>query len=170
VRKLNAKTSKLVKIRDCIFCEIINENREKEQVVFENEEFIVLTDKFRKTSVGSICLIIPKKHKKNILELTETDGKQIIPVINIVSKAMQKAYDCNGIRIWTAVNKEAGQSIFHCHIHVLPCNSVKDRIIADFPGIYDLKKRILGKRELSESVNFKLAEKMRNEIKILERI
>jgi histidine triad (HIT) family protein len=157
-------------MRNCRFCEIINENREKEQVVFENEKFIVLTDKFRKTSVGSICLIIPKKHKKNILELTETDGKEIIPLISIVSKAMQKAYNCNGIRIWTAVNKEAGQSIFHFHIHVLPCNSVKDRIIANFPGIYDLKKRILGQRELSESLNFKLAEKIRNEIKIFEKI
>lgn len=153
----------------CRFCEIINGNREKEEIIYENKEFIVLTDKYRKTSLGSICLIIPKQHKENILELTETDGKQIIPIINIVSKAMQKAYNCNGIRIWTAVNKEAGQSIFHCHIHVLPCNSIKDRIIANFPGIYDLKKRILGKSELSESLNFKLAEKIRNEIKILDK-
>ncbi len=83
---------------------------------------------------------------------------------------MQKAYNCNGIRIWTAVNKEAGQSIFHCHIHVLPCGSLKDRIIAGFPGIYDLKRKILGKHKLSESLNFELAEKIRREIRILNEL
>ena len=152
----------------CRFCEIINENRVGEEIVYECQEFIVLTDKFRKTSLGSICLVIPKYHTRNILELTENDAKEIVPVINIVSRAMQRAYKCNGIRIWTAVNKEAGQSIFHCHIHVLPCNSIKDRIIALFPGIYDLKEQVLGKSKLSESLNFELAEKIRNEIKILE--
>lgn len=143
----------------CRFCEIINENRNEEEIIYEKQEFIVLTDKFRKTNLGSICLIIPKQHKKNILELTEIDGKGIIPIISIISKAMQRAYNCNGIRVWTAVNKETGQSVFHCHLHVLPCSSIKDRIIANFPGIYDLKKRILGKPQLSKSLNFKLAEK-----------
>jgi histidine triad (HIT) family protein len=152
-------------MENCRFCEIINKNRKKEEIIYENQEFIVLTDKFRKTSFGSICLIIPKQHRQNVIELSEKEGKVIIPVIKIVSKAMQKAYNCNGIRIWTAINKEAGQSIFHCHIHVLPCKSIKDRLIANFPGIYDLKRRFFGKSELSETLNFKLAEKIRREIK-----
>ena len=42
------------------FSEIINGDRENEQIVFENNKFIVLTDRYRKTSVGSICLVIPK--------------------------------------------------------------------------------------------------------------
>jgi histidine triad (HIT) family protein len=155
-------------MKKCRFCQIINESSVGEQIVFENREFIVLTDKFRRTSLGSICLIIPKQHKKNILELTETESKEIIPLINNVSKAIQKAYNCKGIRIWTAVNKEAGQSVFHCHVHVLACNSIKDRIIANFPGIYDLKKRIFGRSELSESINFQLAEKIRKEINDIE--
>ena len=146
------------------FTEIINGDRENEQVVFENDKFIVLTDKYRKTSVGSICLVIPKKHRRNLLELTESESKELIPLINLISKSMQKVYNCNGIRIWTAVNKEAGQSIFHCHIHILPCNSFKDRLIANFPGIYDLKRLVTGRRELSKYLNYELAEKLRTEI------
>lgn len=146
------------------FSEIINGDRENEQIVFENNKFIVLTDRYRKTSVGSICLVIPKKHRQNLLELTESESKEIIPIINLISKSMQKAYKCNGIRIWTAVNKEAGQSIFHCHVHILPCKSIKDRLIANFPGIYDLKRLVTGKRELSKSLNYRLAEKLRIEI------
>jgi histidine triad (HIT) family protein len=146
------------------FTEIINGDRDNEQVVFENDKFIVLTDKYRRTSVGSICLVIPKKRRRNLLELTESESKELIPIINLISKSMQKAYSCNGIRIWTAINKEAGQSIFHCHIHILPCDSFNDRLIANFPGIYDLKRRITGKHELAKSVNYELAEKLRNEI------
>jgi histidine triad (HIT) family protein len=146
------------------FTEIINGDRDNEQVVFENDKFIVLTDKYRRTSVGSICLVIPKKRGRNLLELTESESKELIPIINLISKSMQKAYSCNGIRIWTAINKEAGQSIFHCHIHILPFDSFNDRLIANFPGIYDLKRRITGKHELAKSVNYELAEKLRNEI------
>jgi len=146
------------------FSKIINGDRDNEQIVFENDKFIVVTDRYRKTSVGSICLVIPKKHRQNLLELTESECQELIPIIRLISKSMQKAYNCNGIRIWTAINKEAGQSIFHCHIHILPCNSFKDRLIANFPGIYDLKRRITGKRELPKSLNYNLAEKLRIQI------
>lgn len=151
-------------MKESRFSEIINGNRDSEQVVFENDKFIVLTDRYRKTSVGSICLVIPKKHRRNLLELTESECQELIPIISLISKSMQKAYNCNGIRIWTAVNKEAGQSIFHCHIHILPCDSFNDRLIANFPGIYDLKRRFAGRRELPKFLNYELAEKIRNEI------
>ena len=152
-------------MKDCRFCQIIGGNREKEEVVFENDQFIVLTDKFRKTSVGAVCLVIPKEHKQNILELNKTDGKRLIPVLKLVSKAMQSAYNSNGIRIWTAVNKEAGQSILHCHLHIVPCRNLRDRLIASFPGLYDLKRRILRKGALPEGLSFELAEKIRVELR-----
>ncbi len=151
---------------ECKFCQIINNNGNDDEVVFETDNFIVLTDKYRRTSVGAICLIIPKKHFKNLLEIPKENGNELLKVIDIISKSMQNAYNCNGIRIWTAVNKEAGQSIFHSHIHVLPCKSIKDRFIALFPGIYDLPRKILtfGNNRLDKKMNFELAEKIRREI------
>jgi len=48
----------------CKFCKIIEskEVRVTEELIFENDGFIVTTDKYRKTSVGAIYLIIPKVH------------------------------------------------------------------------------------------------------------
>jgi len=150
---------------ECKFCQLIN-NRNDDEIVFETDNFIVLTDKYRRTSVGAICLIIPKNHFKNLLEIPKENGNELLEVIDIISKSMQRAYNCNGIRIWTAVNKEAGQSIFHSHIHVLPCKSIIDRFIALFPGIYDLPRKIftLGNNKLDKKINFELAEKIRREI------
>jgi histidine triad (HIT) family protein len=154
----------------CRFCKIIKGQRNDEEIIFEDENFIVLTDKFRQTSAGSICLLIPKTHRSNILELTKEEGNAFFKILNLISISMQNAYNCKGIRIWTAVNKEAGQSIFHCHIHIVPCRSIKDRIIANFPGIYDWKRRIikLGNNKLKQKQNFKFAEKLRNSIKELQ--
>lgn len=154
----------------CRFCKIIKGERNDEEIIFEDENFIVLTDKFRQTSAGSICLLIPKTHRSNILELTKKEGNAFFKILNLISISMQNAYNCKGIRIWTAVNKEAGQSIFHCHIHIVPCRSIKDRIIANFPGIYDWKRRIikLGNNKLKQNQNFKFAEKLRNSIKELQ--
>ena len=154
-------------MNSCRFCEIIDGDKKGEEVVYEDKEFIVVTDRFRRTSVGSICLLIPKKHKPNILELADKDGKRLIPTIKMISVAMQVAFDSHGIRIWTAVNKEAGQSIFHCHLRILACRSLRDRFIANFPGIYDFARRISGKRQLSESTNYELAEKIRQQIRIM---
>ncbi len=153
-------------MNECKFCQIINNNRNDEEVIFETENFIVLTDKYRRTSVGAICLIIPKMHFKNILEIPKERGNELLEVIEKISESMQKAYNCNGIRIWTAVNREAGQSILHSHIHVLPCKSIKDRFIALFPGIYDFLRKIttFGNNKSDKKTSFELAEKIRREI------
>ncbi|MEL6537933.1 MAG: HIT family protein [Bacteroidota bacterium] len=123
---------------NCRFCEIIHGDRENEEVVWETEHYLVLLDPYRRTSVGAICLIIPKKHRENLLELDEQESQAAIHTMQRVAEALQNAYGCKGVRVWTAVNPEAGQSILHCHFHVLGCRSFADRIIASFPGIYDL--------------------------------
>ncbi len=151
---------------ECKFCQIINNNRNDDEVVFETDNFIVLTDKYRRTSAGAICLIIPKMHFENLLETPKENGNELLEVVTVISKSMQKAYNCNGIRIWTAVNREAGQSIFHSHIHILPCKSIKDRFIAVFPGIYDILRKIFtfGNNRPDKKISFELAEKIRQEI------
>lgn len=153
---------------NCKFCQIIDNKgiKSTEEVIFENNEFIVITDKFRKTNAGAICLVIPKKHHPNFLELPDESGSSLLNIISLISKSMQVAYKCDGIRIWTAVNKEAGQSIFHCHIHILACRSIYDRFIASFPGIYDFVQRLLnfGNNQLNSKQQFKLAESIRKEL------
>ncbi len=153
-------------MEECRFCKIIEGDRVNEEIIFEDELFMILADKYRQTSIGSICLLVPKKHFKNILELSDDYSRELIPILKNINNGMQRAYNCKGVRIWTAVNKEAGQSIFHCHIHIVPCNSLKDRIIASFPGVYDLKRRILrlGYRKLNADKNFEFADKLRLEM------
>lgn len=155
-------------MHNCRFCQIVNneEVRKDEEIIFENDEFLVITDKYRRTSVGAICLLIPKQHKSDLLELHEDTGEAFVKTLKLIGKSMQKAYNCKGIRIWSAVDKEAGQSIFHCHVHIVPCKSIADRLIAAIPGLYDYSRRLfkVNKKTLGKELNFDLADKIRNEI------
>lgn len=153
-------------MQQCKFCKIIESKREKEEIIWEDDEFIVLTDKYRVTSVGPICLILTKEHKQNLFEID--NGERLFELIKRIGQSIQKAFKVKGIRVWTAINKEAGQSIFHFHFHIVPCNSIWDRFITILPGVYDLIKRItkFGNSQLSEKQNFEFAERLRIELKI----
>ena len=150
-------------MENCRFCQIINSQREGEEVVFENEKFVVLTDKYRRTSVGAICLLIPKQHVGNLLELPKDLDGELTQLLKFISISLQKTFNCKGIRIWTAINREAGQSIFHFHIHILPCSSIFDRLIAAVPGIYDVIRKVMqfGENKLSKTKHYEDAERIR---------
>ena len=64
------------------------------EIIFEDDLFIIVADKYRQTSIGSICLLIPKKHYKNILELSDDHSKRLISILKNINYAMQKAYNC----------------------------------------------------------------------------
>lgn len=151
---------------DCKFCKIIEGDRRGEEVIYESESFIVLTDRYRKTSAGAICLLLSKAHIENLLQMPDQQGEELLRIVKMVSNAMKAAYNCKGLRVWSAVGKAVGQSVFHCHIHLVPCNSIKDRFIAAVPGAYDKVRAVtkLGRRHLSSEENSLLAERIRQEL------
>jgi diadenosine tetraphosphate (Ap4A) HIT family hydrolase len=67
------------------------------------------------------CLIIPKRHVKDYFDLTEEE----IVACNQLIKKIKKEIEINdasvkGFNIGTNSGKIAGQSIMHCHIHLIP--------------------------------------------------
>lgn len=153
---------------ECRFCQIINDEKERvdEDIVFETDHFIGIIDKYRKPSVGLVCLLVTKIHLDNLLELNGESERSLIRSIQIISKSMQSAFNCNGIRIWSAVNKEAGQSIPHFHIHIVPCKTNKDRLLTIVPGGFDWIRKCLnlGKKPIDGNLRSQLAKDLRNEI------
>ena len=67
------------------------------------------------------CLIIPKRHVKDYFELS-TD--EVIACNKLIKKIKEsillKDPLVKGFNIGTNVGKSAGQSVFHCHIHLIP--------------------------------------------------
>ena len=98
---------------NCVFCKIINGEFGTE-FVYENEYAVVFKDINPKAEVH--LLVVPRKHVESLNELDDEVllGKLMMAVKDVTKKLGIKSYK-------TLINtgKEAGQEVFHLHIHIL---------------------------------------------------
>ena len=67
------------------------------------------------------CLILPKRHVKDYFELTSKELIACNDLIKIVKDEItNKDKTVCGFNIGTNIGKVSGQSIFHCHFHLIP--------------------------------------------------
>ncbi|MBO0444777.1 HIT family protein [Enterococcus ureilyticus] len=95
----------------CIFCEISD-------FVLENELAGAFYDKFP-VSEGHL-LIIPKNHRSNYFDLSQVEKQAVEELIQAGKQLLEKNYQPVGHNIGTNCGVYAGQSIMHCHIHLIP--------------------------------------------------
>ena len=98
---------------DCIFCKIINGDFDTE-FVYENEHCVVFKDINPKAPVH--LLVVPRVHVESLNELEDKNlmGELLMAVKETTKKIGLKSY-----RIQINTGKEAGQEVFHLHIHIL---------------------------------------------------
>ena len=67
------------------------------------------------------CLIIPKRHIRDFFDLTNEELLACNDLIRIVKDdIMNKDPKVEGFNLGTNIGKVSGQSIFHCHFHLIP--------------------------------------------------
>jgi len=98
---------------NCIFCKIIRGDFNTE-FVYENEHLVVFKDINPKAPVH--LLVVPRVHVASLNELDDKDllGELLLGVKEVTKKIGLKSY-----RTQINTGKEAGQEVFHLHIHIL---------------------------------------------------
>lgn len=99
-------------MEDCIFCKIIN-GEFGTKFVYEDEDAVVFNDINPKADIH--LLVVPKVHVADLNECSEDlIGKLMAVVKKVTVQEGIKAYK-------TLINtgKDAGQEVFHLHIHIL---------------------------------------------------
>ena len=67
------------------------------------------------------CLIIPKRHIKSYFDLSNDELIACNELIKIVKEEIiLKDETVRGFNVGSNIEKTAGQSIMHCHIHLIP--------------------------------------------------
>ena len=67
------------------------------------------------------CLIIPKRHIKDYFELTKDELTACHELIKVVKdEILVKDQSVKGFNLGTNIGKVSGQSILHCHFHLIP--------------------------------------------------
>lgn len=98
---------------NCIFCKIIRGDFNTE-FVYENEHLVVFKDINPKAPVH--LLVVPKIH---VPSLNELDNKDLLGELMLGVKEAAKKVGLKSYRTQINTGKEAGQEVFHLHIHVL---------------------------------------------------
>ena len=98
----------------CLFC-----TTKKEDIIEENEFEYATFDSYPVSNHHS--LIIPKRHVKNYFELSNDEFVACNKMIMLCkNKIEQDDQTIKGFNIGSNTGKVAGQSINHCHIHLIP--------------------------------------------------
>jgi diadenosine tetraphosphate (Ap4A) HIT family hydrolase len=98
---------------ECVFCNI-----DKENVLYQDESWVAIYDNYP-VSKGHV-LLIPKRHVKTYFELNYVELASIGLNINIVKHILDKKYEPSGYNIGINCGESAGQTVPHCHIHIIP--------------------------------------------------
>jgi diadenosine tetraphosphate (Ap4A) HIT family hydrolase len=101
-------------VNSCLFC-----NSKVSGLVHENDLAYASYDSYPVSEYH--CLIIPKRHVINYFELTNEELIACNDLIKVIKKEiLSKDTNVKAFNIGTNAGKIAGQSIMHCHIHLIP--------------------------------------------------
>tara|TARA_B100000575_G_scaffold280767_1_gene270660 strand:+ start:376 stop:771 length:396 start_codon:yes stop_codon:yes gene_type:complete len=98
----------------CLFCNI-----KESGMAFENDLAYASYDTYPVSEKHS--LIIPKRHVKSYFDLS---NEELIACNDLIKKVKEEILandkSVKGFNIGSNIEKTAGQSIMHCHIHLIP--------------------------------------------------
>lgn len=98
----------------CLFCNINSKD-----LVFDNEFAFASFDSYPVSKYHS--LIVPKRHILDYFELTNDEMLACNDLIKKIKKKIQNEdKTVDGFNIGTNSGVVAGQSIMHCHLHLIP--------------------------------------------------
>jgi histidine triad (HIT) family protein len=102
---------------DCVFCRIARKEIPA-KIVFENNRILAFED--LKPQAPVHILIIPKNHIERTSDLTDSSAHLIGEMVLVAkSLANEKGAGLSGYRIVLNCGSDAGQEIFHLHLHLL---------------------------------------------------
>ena len=101
-------------MNNCIFC-----NLPTDRIINEYKKIFIIRDLFPVTYLHS--LVIPKRHVVSYFECNQDEYDEI-PIILNTQKTELKLTDnsITGFNIGMNIGEDAGQTVFHFHIHIIP--------------------------------------------------
>ena len=103
-------------MNNCLFCKIIAGEIPSTKV-YEDEDMIIIKDIDPKAKNHFLC--IPKSHFKLLAEMTDEQSELLRRCFKKIPTLEKELELSGGYRLVINQGDDAGQSVFHLHIHIL---------------------------------------------------
>jgi histidine triad (HIT) family protein len=102
---------------DCLFCRII-EHEIPASIVYEDERVLAFND--INPQGPTHVLVVPKQHIASLNDLSPQDDQIVGEVVRRAAAiAKERGIDHGGFRTVFNTNRDAGQTVFHVHLHLI---------------------------------------------------
>jgi len=101
----------------CLFCQIINRELNA-SIVYEDERIVAFND--INPQGPTHVLVVPRRHIASLNDLTEDDDQLVGELVRRAAAiAKSRGISAGGYRTVFNTNREAGQTVFHIHLHLI---------------------------------------------------
>jgi histidine triad (HIT) family protein len=114
----------LPEMQPCPFCEIVSGAADRWSLVEEAELTLTVLNG-RQYEIGQ-CMVLLKRHAPTLLDLNAVEHTAVLAAAARVSRAMNAAFDPDGILLYQNNGVGSGQEVPHFHLHVVPRRSGSD--------------------------------------------
>ena len=104
---------------DCIFCQIVAETSQAHRLA-QADGALAFLDIFP-VSPGH-ALVIPEVHAETIYEMPADSMRAVAALVRRVALAIRAELSPDGLGVYQANGRAAGQTVFHYHVHLIPRN------------------------------------------------
>ncbi len=102
------------KSEGCPFCDF-----PEDRILAQNELAFVIRDRYPVTPLHS--LVIPKRHVSGLFDLGTSERNACNDLLMQAKDAIREEdASVAGFNVGVNIGEAAGQTIFHCHIHLIP--------------------------------------------------
>jgi histidine triad (HIT) family protein len=102
---------------DCLFCKIFAREIPAKEV-FRDDEIVAFED-IRPVAPTHV-LVIPKEHIPSVHDLSDGQGPMLLRMFEVANRiADERKIDRDGYRLVFNKGPQAGQSVYHVHLHLL---------------------------------------------------
>lgn len=138
---------------DCIFCSIIKGSLPA-SIIYEDKYLLAFMD-IQPVNKGHV-LIISRQHKELIFELDDIILSRMFVLAKNINNAIRKSgIKAEGINLFLADGKSAGQEVMHVHLHIIP-RFLNDGFGFIFPEEYEKRPQRNELDIISEKIKSRL--------------
>lgn len=108
---------------DCLFCKIARREIPA-TLVYEDERIVAFNDINPQAPIH--VLIVPRRHIATLNELSTEDDQLVGELVRKAAViASDRGLSTGGYRMVFNTNRDAGQTVFHIHLHLLGGRAMK---------------------------------------------